>query len=136
VEKVKYMKRILLGFSVLLTIAIVGCSSSGNLVKEEELGRMTPKKVMELGAERYSNYDYDAATYYYLAVTKIFTNDNEEYNEARAWANYELGYIKYKQQKYDEALKQFDEVLKFRLVNNAPLVLATKMKEKLKSVKK
>ncbi len=121
---------------LLLTGAVISGCGGTNVLPEKELQQMPVKKVMEMGAEKYSFYSYDEAIYYYTEVDKIYTNDTEEYNDARAWAKYEIGFIKYKQSKIDEALRYFNEVLYFKLSNPAPQVLAKEMTEKIKAKKK
>ncbi len=116
-------------------LVLAGCGSL-NVVPEKDLLTYSPKKVMELGAQNYSNYNFDAALYYYNEVEKIFTNDAPENVDARAWALYEIGFIMYVQGRYDEADKYFNQVLTFKLVNQAPLVLANEMKDKIKAIKK
>ncbi len=113
---------------------VAGCT--GQLVPEKELAAYQVKNVMELGSQNYSTYNYDAALYYYTEVGKIFTNDNDDSQDARAWAKYEIGYIKYMQEKYDEADKYFDEVLSLKLLNTAPQILAREMKDKIREKKK
>jgi tetratricopeptide (TPR) repeat protein len=110
---------------------LAGCASPPT-VPEKELETYSAKKVMELGAQSYSYNFYDNAIYYYEEVDKIFTNNTEENIDSRAWAIYEIGYIKFVEEKYDEADKYFDEVLSFKLANTAPQILANEMKEKIR----
>lgn len=102
------------------------CGSARIVIPESELKTYNSKKVLELGAEKYSNYDYDSAIYYYEMIDKLFPEDMD----ARSWATYEIGYIKFAQNRYSESLTYFDSVLQMKISAPAVQLLAAKMREK------
>ncbi len=109
------------------------CFKMSSVLPETQLKEMPSTKIMELAAERYQANDYDKALYYYNFVRKNFTNEID----TLAWATYEIGFIKYQQGKYGEALSLFDETSRMNSINNAPIILALQMKERIqKKLKK
>lgn len=116
--------------SLSLFLLLYGCFGKSDILPESELKTLSVTKVMELGAEMYQADKYDAAAYYYEYVRKNFTNDLENF----AWATYEIGFIKYQQGKYKESLNYFDEVISLNVSDNAPLILASKMREKVQRI--
>jgi hypothetical protein len=96
---------------------------------------MPSQKLLELGAEKYSNILYKDAIYYYSNIITLFPDDNEQDNESRAWAVYEIGYINFVQNKYNVADSFFDEVLKMKSTTKAPQFLASQMKDKIAAKK-
>ncbi|MGA2141403.1 MAG: hypothetical protein ABSG94_03175 [Brevinematales bacterium] len=114
------------------TLILAACGGVSNVLPEKDLSTYPVKKVMELGAQNYSYYAYDNAEYYYSEVIKIFTNDTPENMDQRAWATYEIGFIKFVESKYAQADKLFDEVLAMKVGAQAPLILAKQMKQKIK----
>lgn len=134
----------LFGFSINIFFLVIficfvffinGCGMK-NVIPENQLQTMPPKKILELGATEYDLNNYKEAIYYYSNIIKMFPENNDANNEARAWARYEIGYIKYQDKKYKEALAFFDEVLKTKSQSNAPQILASEMKDKINSIKK
>jgi len=117
----------------LLFFLLTACFNFNPVLPESKLQVINSTKVMELAAERYQANEYNEALYYYTYAVKTFTNEIE----VLAWANYEIGFIKYQQNKREEAIKYFDEVLKINSPNPAPTILAAQMKERLqKQLKK
>lgn len=108
-------------------LVFTSCMGKGNVLPEKELATLPAVKIMELAAEEYQANEFDRAIYYYEYVRKNLTNDYENL----AWATYEIGFIKYQQGKYKEALSYFDEVITINSPNNAPLILAAQMKERI-----
>jgi len=121
-------------FLIAIVFLFAGCSGL-NVIPEKDLVTFPIKKVMELGAQNYSYYHLDEASYYYTEIGKIFTNDTPENIDGRAWAKYELGFIKYIEGRYSDADKYFDECLAMKLTLQAPQILAQEMKDKIKALK-
>jgi hypothetical protein len=114
----------------LFFIMIASCSGKA-IHPEEQIRTMAPQKILDLAAEKYSDLDYENARYYYYEIEKIYTNDNEENNLARAWAKYEIGYMYYQEGKKQEARASFLEVSKYKTQSLAPQLLANEMLDKL-----
>ncbi len=119
--------------AVLAVVFLTGCSR--NVVPESELAKLSPQKVLNLGAERYAAYDYDGAVYYYEAVEKNFTQPTDEQLNARAWARYEIGFIRNQQGRKAEAVKSFEQVLAMQNPSAAPKILARQMLDRIRSKK-
>lgn len=117
----------------LLMLVIMSCFKMSTVLPEDQLKEMTSVKVMELAAEKYQANELDQALYYYEFAKKTFTNEIDTI----AWVTYEIGFIKYQQGKYEEALKLFEETSRMNAINNAPIILALQMKERIeKKLKK
>ena len=114
---------------VTMFLFLTACGSQGVIKDESSLQKLTSKRVLELGAERYVDNDYNGAEKYYRYVLSHFTNEQE----ATAWANYEIGFIRYQEGKEKKALKYFAKVLKGESPNIAPQVLAAKVKDIINS---
>jgi tetratricopeptide (TPR) repeat protein len=117
----------------LAALFLAGCGMK--VMPESELKNLNAQKILDLGAEKYSQYEYDEAIYYYSSIEKIFPADNDEVNDQRAWAKYEIAYIRYQQKQYDESLQLFAEVLKTKSRSTAPRILASEMITKIKTRK-
>lgn len=116
---------------ILFVVLMTACSEHTKIVPESELKKLPSQKLLELGAEKYSNMQYKDAIYYYSNLITIFKDDNDQDNESRAWATYEIGYIYYVQDNYNVAEPLFDEVLKMKSPTKAPQFLASEMKDKI-----
>ena len=55
--------------------------------------------------------------------------EDDGVNNSKVWAKYEMGYIKYQEKKYKEALAFLEEVLKMKTPSIAPVTLANQMIE-------
>jgi outer membrane protein assembly factor BamD (BamD/ComL family) len=119
-----------------LLVLMFSCGNKSGIIPDKELRNMTPKKILELGAEKYTNYEYADALAYYASIERIFPEDNDVNNEAKVWAKYEMGYIKYQEKKYKEALAFFEEVLKMKTPSVAPVTLANQMIDKIMNITK
>jgi hypothetical protein len=124
------MIRQIIILNMALFFIIVSCGGKA-ILPEEQIKTMAPQKILDLAAEKYSDLNYNEAKYYYYAIEKIFTNDNEENNLARAWAKYEIGYMYYQDGKKQEARACFLEVSKYKTQSLAPQLLANQMLDKL-----
>lgn len=120
-------------FAVLIGMFLAGCGLK--VLPENELKGLNAQKILDLGAEKYSQYEYEEAVYYYNSIARLFPQDSEEVNDQKAWAKYEIAYIRYQQNRFDEALQQFNDVLKIKSKSTAPRILAAQMIEKLKARK-
>ncbi len=116
---------------IILSLQFTACSGSGNVLPENTLKTLTPKKILELAAEKYGNDLYNDAAYYYSNIIVLFPEDNDANNESRAWATYELGYIKYQQGDYIGAVDLFEQVIRIKTQVTAPQLLAAQMREKI-----
>ncbi|MGC8764423.1 MAG: hypothetical protein ACP5QT_00840 [Brevinematia bacterium] len=124
------MKQII---TILTLFVMTSCFKMSTVLPEEKLREMSSTKVMELADEKYQANEYNEAMYYYEFARKTFTNEID----VVAWATYEVGFIKYQQGKYEEALKMFEETSRMNTINNAPVILALQMKERVqKKLKK
>ena len=123
---------LLLAFSLSFLAA---CSERTKIVPESELKKLPSQKLLELGAEKYSNMQYKDAIYYYSNVINLFHDDNDQDNESRAWATYEIGYIYFLQNNYNVADPFFDEVLRMKSPTKAPQFLASEMKDRIATKK-
>jgi len=97
------MKRILVLLGIFL---VASCSSQFNVKPDAELQKMSSRKILNLAAANYVNYQYDAAIHYYKKLVEFFPDDLENV----AWAKYEIGFIYYKKGQYKKADKYFNEV--------------------------
>lgn len=116
-----------------LLFAFAGCAM--NVLPEAELKKLNPQKILDLAAEKYSNYDYEEAVYYYSSIGKLFPQDSDDVNDQKAWAIYEIGYVRYQQGRTDEALKYFSDTLKTKSRSNAPRILAAEMIDRIRNKK-
>ena len=121
---------------LMLTLWLLGCTNTTAVLPEKETKTIGSKQLLELAAERYGNYQYPEALYYYNQIITNYTSDNDEDNEARTWALYEIGYIYYIQNDYDIADSYFDKVLVQKTPTDAPRKLASKMKGKIQEKRK
>ena len=95
-------------FAILLALGLI-LSSCGRrpVTRVNDLENLTSQRLLELGADRYVNYDYDGATYYYENLIELFPEDHINV----AWARYELGYINYQRKRPQQAIEYFTRVL-------------------------
>ncbi len=110
-------------------IILSACSSGGPILSEQELMQKSADDIIKLGADRYLNNDLKGARDYYMKVLDWHTNDRE----AVAWANYEIGFILYKQGDEKQALEYFETVMVGDTPNPAPKILAAKVKDVINS---
>lgn len=123
--------------AAILALAFVAAVSACGLrvMPEDDLKKLNPQKILDLAAEKYSIYQYEEAVYYYKSIGRLFPQDTDEVNDQKAWALYEIGYIRYQQGRKEEALKKFSETLKIKSRSNAPRILAAEMIDKINSSK-
>jgi tetratricopeptide (TPR) repeat protein len=117
--------------ALLFTLLLGACGDSSRIPKPE-LAALSPKFIMEKGVDRYINYDEDGALYYYNSIIELW-GDNPDAQEYVAWANYEIGFIRYTQSRYDLATQYFHKVLQINSPTKAPQVLAAKMLKKIEA---
>ena len=117
-------------YSIFLLTLFISCAGNSIVIPEKDLQTLSAKKIFELGAERYMNYEYNEAIYYYSNIIVLYPDDTE----SRAWAKYEIGYVKYQQKNYQEALEYFNKVLSIKSPTAAPQILANQMKMKIEKL--
>ena len=89
-------------FAVLL-IAIVSCVSGPVQVPED----MPPTKIIQRAQEATDDNKYNAAVQYYQILLERYGNIYEYY----VTGEYEIAFIRYKQKRYSEARKGFENLL-------------------------
>jgi hypothetical protein len=117
--------------ALMLTLLLGACGDSSRISKSE-LATLSPKFIMEKGVDRYINYDENGALYYYNSIIEVW-GENPDAQEYVAWANYEIGFIRYTQSNYDLALQFLRKVLQINSPTKAPQVLAAKLMKKIET---
>lgn len=121
---------------VLVILAFVFFSGCGlKVMPEAELKKLNAQKILDLAAEKYSIYEYEEAIYYYKSIGDLFPQDSDDVNDQKAWALYEIGFIRFQQGRINEASSYFERTLKTKSQSNAPRILATEMIEKIRNRK-
>ena len=96
------MKFCSLFFTALLTI-FVSCTSGPVFVPDD----MPPAKIIQLAQEATDTNKYKTAIQYYQILLERYGDIREYY----CTGEYEIAFIRYKQKKYSEARKGFDNLL-------------------------
>jgi outer membrane protein assembly factor BamD (BamD/ComL family) len=138
-----YDLRSLNGFLILTIlagcfVALTGCQSNVKPLTED----LSLEGYFQKGIEALDKNKYELALQYYQAAQQKFP-DNIKGN---LWATYEIGFIYYKMNKYEQALEQFNGLIERykkdeqNAYPTAPLILAEKLvnkiEEKTNKVKK
>jgi outer membrane protein assembly factor BamD (BamD/ComL family) len=122
------MKSLILVLAAFVTLCACGGNSSIRPVSE--LKTLPAKKIFEFGAERYTASDYNNAVYYYSNIIALYPEDIDY----QAMATYEIGFIYFRQKRYQEALDQFNKVENIKTSSTAPLILANQMIRKIEAL--
>jgi len=88
----------------LLTAVAVSCVSSGQVEIPDNL---TTAELIQRGQEASDRYNYNVSIQYYEAIIERFPYDIDSVIAAE----YEIGFIHYKQKNYIQARKELDQVL-------------------------
>jgi len=96
------MKYRFLFFAVFIT-AIMSCASGPVVVPED----MPPSKIIQRAQEATDINKYNVAVQYYLVLLERYGSNNEYY----CIGEYEIAFIRYKQKRYVEARKGFENLL-------------------------
>lgn len=100
----KMKKRLfLIAAAAALSVLALSCASLPAPVPEGA----TAAEIIQRAQDRSDIYDWKGAQFYYGVILERFSNDLE----LVASAKYELAFIEYKQGRYSEAAKGFEEVL-------------------------
>lgn len=120
--------RKLLAAAFLLQFFLAACKSGPPVIDEE----LSPEALLQTAQEQVIRHnDYETALFYYEAFIERFPSIPNKIIEAK----YEIGFIKYRQKKYDEAKVQFTQIIEAYSGSEAqsfpswPYILATKLLE-------
>lgn len=103
----KNIKITLFLFISLFLILLFSCTSTEFSVKDSNNNIYSAEKLLIEGDKAYNNNNYEIALKYYEAVLKYYPDDVTN----SAWATYQIGYVYYKMEKYEEAKKYFNIVI-------------------------
>ena len=113
-----------MGWSFIILSLLISCApGTMGLLKKDDLKGYTGRKIMEIAADSYGNYNYADARYYYQQILELFPDDPD----LTAWAHYEIGYTYFQDQDFKNAATEFEKVMTISSKSPAPQLLAKKM---------
>jgi len=90
--------------AILVTILFIsGCATTDQKINTD----IPPLKFFQLAQDAYDSRDYDLALEYYKTFIKEYPDEKAKIMEAR----YEIAFIHYKNNRYQQAEKLFQEII-------------------------
>ena len=115
---------------VFLSFLLFSCAAKEIVIKDESGELIAPQKILLEGQKAVDEANYDLALLYYQALIDNYS-ENKEYV---AWAHYEMGYVYFLLEDYENAKLHFKVIVEDYKDQKSPYALAQFMLSKIEDI--